>query len=256
MKKCLCVGINKYGNGNDLQGCIQDVYTMTEIVENHFDFKLVQTLLDEQATTANILDKLKWLVDGAKAGDVLMFVYSGHGSQIKCDDGSEEDNLSEIICPVDLDWDTKIITDKMLAKIFSTLPEGAILYVHSDSCHSQDLLRDIQPVKSKCLINPNLKARNGIKNRSKIKRLIDYREQKGILYSGCQDHQTSADAFINNQHCGAFTWALSTTLQDNDYKIDNFSLIGLTRQKLQRAGYEQIPCLDCSRKYFKTPYMS
>ena len=47
-------------------------------------------------------------------GDVLVFHYSGHGSQVPDRHGDEvDDGLDEIICPYDLDWDDPFTDDDL-----------------------------------------------------------------------------------------------------------------------------------------------
>jgi hypothetical protein len=61
----------------------------------------------------------------AKAGDKLLFHFSGHGSQIRDRDGDElKDQLDEIICPHDMDWNGTYIVDDDLKAVFSKLPAG------------------------------------------------------------------------------------------------------------------------------------
>lgn len=66
--------------------------------------------------------RLGWFTKNAKAGDYLVFHYSGHGSQIRDRDGDElNDNMDELICPYDIGWDDTFITDDDLNK---ALPVG------------------------------------------------------------------------------------------------------------------------------------
>ena len=105
--KALLVGINKYKiPGADLNGCVNDVANMRDILLKFFGFttKEIRVLVDERATKKNIMERLKWLVGGAKAGDRLLLHYSGHGSQVVDRDGDElKDRMDEIICPHDMD---------------------------------------------------------------------------------------------------------------------------------------------------------
>jgi hypothetical protein len=153
-KKALIVGINNYQNPrNNLRGCVNDALGWSNILTTKFGFKSgssVRMLLDDRATTANIIGRLHWLVDGAKAGDQLVFTFSGHGSQIvntKYDrDDYEPDGLDEIICPYDINWDKNYISDDFLNKLFRLVPKGVELLVISDSCHSGTLLREADRV--------------------------------------------------------------------------------------------------------------
>jgi len=56
---------------------------------------------DPQPSRANMLKAFRWLVEGASAGDVLFFHFSGHGGQQVDTHGDEEDGMDETICPVD-----------------------------------------------------------------------------------------------------------------------------------------------------------
>ncbi len=125
--KALLVGINKYKiPGADLNGCVNDVTNMRDILLKFFGFttKEIRVLVDERATKKNIMERLKRLVGGAKAGDRLLFHYSGHGSQVVDRDGDElKDRMDEIICPHDMDWDGNFISDDDLHALFANIPE-------------------------------------------------------------------------------------------------------------------------------------
>ena len=107
-RKALLVGINDYKGVSDLRGCVNDILDMHFSLRSLFNFQTreIRVLTDSRATKANIIHRLKWLVDGAKPGDFLVFHFSGHGSQIRDRDGDElVDHLDELICPYDMDWD-------------------------------------------------------------------------------------------------------------------------------------------------------
>lgn len=107
--KALIVGVNKYKlPGSDLQGCVNDATNIRDILLKYYGFSIssIRVLTDDRATKKAIMDRLNWLVKDAKAGDKLLFHFSGHGSQIRDRDGDElKDHLDEIICPHDMDWD-------------------------------------------------------------------------------------------------------------------------------------------------------
>jgi len=80
---------------------------------------------------------LKWLISGVKAGDRLLFHYSGHSSQIVDRDGDElPDKMDEIICLHDMDWDVNFISDDDLRALFTDLPKGVNPACALDSCYS------------------------------------------------------------------------------------------------------------------------
>ena len=162
-RKALLVGINHYPDaGNNLKGCVNDVLQVSRMLQEGFGFndvRQIRLLTDERATTAAIKDRLRWLLDGADAGDVLVFHYSGHGAQVRDRHGDElDDGLDEIICPYDLDWDDPF-TDDQLYQCLEGLKPGVCLTVVLDCCHSGTGLREFGPgvtlpSRRKCLDAP------------------------------------------------------------------------------------------------------
>lgn len=260
-RKALMVGINAYGGGNDLNGCINDVMLVNDIITNKYGFTdstNKRMLTDASATTANIVDRLHWLVDDAQPGDVLLFHYSGHGTQVVDVDynvpGSQPE-LMEAICPVDLDWRTKIIKDKDFKAIFSKVPFGVNLTVILDSCHSGSGLRELinpnTPNRHKFIEMPADIANRGFGLNLALKprcvqdpHVIDYEDQTGILIAGCKSTQTSADAWIHNRYDGACTYYLAKVLGESNYDITYTDLVDKMNVEMGADGYEQNPELD------------
>jgi hypothetical protein len=148
-RKAVLVGINNYKNVNDLRGCLNDVINMRDILKSQLGFTNadISVLTDSRATKENIVRRLNWLVNNARAGDYLVFQFSGHGSQIRDRDGDERlaDGLDELICPWDMDWNKQTyISDDALNTIFRRLPAGVQLEVFLDSCHSGTGLRAVE----------------------------------------------------------------------------------------------------------------
>ena len=235
-KYAVLVGINHYValQGNDLQGCVNDVNTIWEflIKKRGFDPDNIRMLCDDRATQQNILERLNWLIEVAKPGDELVFQYSGHGSTMRLRlDGKLEDEECNVICPTDMDWDNPF-TDKMIAAIFKGIPQGAFLTFLSDSCHSatqdRDLPQNPHPTKARFLPPPldiavRSMNRNLPVNRIGWKALTGptgdvtiIENQRHLLVSGCRDQQTSADAFIDGKYQGAMTASLKASLAKDD----------------------------------------
>lgn len=139
--KALFVGINYVGQQGELRGCHNDVAIMKEMVlKQGYDESEMKVLMDdgksEGPTRTNIANALQWLVEGAKAGDSLFFHYSGHGGQVKDDNGDEADGLDETLIPVDYQSAGQIRDDELYTRLCSTLPKGCVLTVLLDCCHS------------------------------------------------------------------------------------------------------------------------
>lgn len=269
MKRAFLVGINYPGTANELRGCVNDVLNIEQVLK-HYQFDQITKLLDNEATTQNILNGLYWLVNGAKPGDVLYFHYSGHGSQIIDTSNDEIDGLDEIIVPADIDWRTKLIRDDDLKKIFNQVPAGVNLTVSLDCCNSGsglDQANQYQPYGpgeqrifaqegSRYLPPPVdltlLEKEFGFKSRSVQSRDVN---QTGLLLTGCQAYQTSADAYIDQKYQGAFTYALCRTLREANYVIDYKTLIIKVNDFMKRYGFSQRPELNGSAALFETKFV-
>ncbi len=68
-----------------------------------------------------------------------------------------------------------------------------------------------------------------------------------VLWAGCQDDQTSADAYIGGSYNGAFTYYLCKHLRDTQAKISRNDLLKRVRASLRHDKYDQIPQLECDR---------
>jgi len=148
-KKALLVGINAYRPPiNPLRGCLNDVQQMQSVLQQYYGFPAenVRLLRDEEATRQGILHGLAWLVEGAQAGDVLVFHYSGHGSQVDDDSGDEWECRDEILVPYDHDWDNPLRDDDLKA-VFDRVPVAANLTFISDSCHSGTVNKALTPTE-------------------------------------------------------------------------------------------------------------
>ena len=104
-KLALLIGINDYRSPTllDLRGCVNDVLLMRTVLTNQFGFEpeQVTVLTDAQATRQGIIDAFRALSAKARAGDVVVVHYSGHGSRMKDASGDESDGLDETIVPHD-----------------------------------------------------------------------------------------------------------------------------------------------------------
>ena len=124
----------------NLGGAVNDVRGMAEMLVHLYGFEPadVVTLTDQQATRAAILQALEThLLKPAAKGDVLLFYYSGHGSQVANSRSDEPDKLDESIVPSDSRLGAPDIRDKELRTRFNQiLDHGARLTVILDSCHS------------------------------------------------------------------------------------------------------------------------
>lgn len=84
-KLALLVGINDYAERFDLKGCLTDVERQRELLIYRFGFNPddILTLTGKQATREGIETAfVEHLVNQAKAGDVVLFHFSGYGNRV------------------------------------------------------------------------------------------------------------------------------------------------------------------------------
>ena len=271
--KALLVGINAYPNpNNNLRGCINDIVDMEYFIASKnkvYPKENIRTLTDSRATKKGILAALNWLLLGASAGDQLLFQYSGHGAQIPSHSiAIEKDGLDEIICPYDFRGEAATetaISDKEFASIFAKIPQGVHFVWISDSCHSEDLSRKHEIVKSNYDLK-NTRFRRFNRNHSL------YEKQKtqavapitslgsapfplhGALLSGCASHQLSADAYINNRFNGAFTHYLIKNLSLYGQDASMQEIVKFVNIDLMENDYDQNPQSEgllATQKFFQ-----
>jgi hypothetical protein len=257
IKRALIVGINYVGTGNDLRGCINDAKNMQTLLAGR-GFDQIEMLLEKDATTAGIKAALERLVTGVSPGDVIVFHYSGHGSQLPSK--TEADGFEEIICPIDLNWTTRVITDADLKKVFNTVPKGVNTTLILDCCHAGDALnQDIgdsvgTAPATKSLAPPvadddrYLTPPTMVAATLEDSVLVDWRVERDVnnsalLIAGSHANQTSADACIDGMYQGAATYALLRAVKMNptaSYK----ELIDSMTAFMIADGYTQRPELN------------
>jgi hypothetical protein len=147
----LLVGIDQYpASVSSLAGCVNDVTAFHEWLQGRTsggDFKLnARMLLNGQATRSAVIDGFRKHLTKAKAQDVALFYYSGHGSQEPAPEefkAFEPDGIDEtLVC-----WDSREpggwdLADKELGFMLTEVAaNGPHVVVILDSCHSGSATR-------------------------------------------------------------------------------------------------------------------
>ncbi|CAJ0837868.1 12340_t:CDS:2 [Entrophospora sp. SA101] len=250
-KKSLLIGINYYNTPYALKGCINDVQNIKKFIINTYGFSESNMLImtDDQLdpskipTRENLLNAMKWLVSGAQKDD------SGHGGQLADSTGDEEDGFDETIMPVD--FQTKGVR---LTVVFDCCHSGTVLdlpYVYSTRGvikRPNSFKKNVFSVGVKYLHGEVEGLKNTLSNAfssSKIRRKnIETRASPAdvIMFSGCKDEQTSADAHEAGQATGAMSHALVKSLTQNPHPTYKELLISI--RDILKAKYAQKPQLS------------
>ncbi|MEU5407106.1 caspase family protein [Nocardia asteroides] len=138
----LHIGLNRvdpaayHGWDGALAGCVNDAEAMAALAAAQ-GFAAPRVLLDAAATSFAIIGEIARLARTARAGDLVLISYSGHGAQTPDVDGEEDDRQDETWVAFD-----RQIVDDELYRIWSRFAAGVRVVVCSDSCHSGTVTRD------------------------------------------------------------------------------------------------------------------
>ncbi|PLZ86192.1 MULTISPECIES: caspase family protein [Fischerella] len=239
-KLALLVGINQYPASQrftDLEGCVTDVELQQELLIHRFGFnksdilRLTSDPSDKQPTRNNILTAFEeHLIKQAKPTDVVVFHFSGHGSQLLdpnpvqlCPNQQFNSDLNSSIVTAE-DGQNKLVPDIMGRTLFllmSALQTDNVSFV-MDSCHSGGGTRGNFRIRS--VPGNNLKPSSeeiAYQQRWLDKLQISPEEfakrrcagaRKGVVLAGAQRDQDAADATFDEFFAGAFTYLLTQYL--------------------------------------------
>ena len=138
--RSVLVGVDVYERPDvpPLGGCVNDVALVRHVLKTYLGVpnEDIRVVVNHRATKENILHRLRVASEASEEGDMIVFYFSGHGSQIRDRDGDElTDYLDEVICPYDMDWDRgTFIIDDDLDALFAEIPEGVLLEAFVDCC--------------------------------------------------------------------------------------------------------------------------
>ncbi|MHC5916094.1 MAG: caspase family protein [Nostoc sp.] len=257
-KRALLVGINDYpgtsaqdlktqGLWYQLKGAVTDVDLQRELLIHRFEFHPddVLVLSDRQATRQNILDKFEQhLIQWVKSpDDVVVFHYSGHGSNVIDPNQVFKDNLNGTIVPLDADLpcgypnkggEVKDITAGTIFLLRSALSRKTknVTFI-LDSCYSGGGVRGNLIIRSRPG-HVELRGNDKITQLAASQEELAYQQRwltdlklsqaewiaqrknkmvDGAAIFAAQRNQQAADAaFATDVHAGVFTYSLTRQL--------------------------------------------
>lgn len=244
LKRALFVGINYVWTPYELAGCINDAKDMQKQVQTFFpgckDTRLITDETPMKPTKANILSSLDWLVSGLRAGEHVLFHYSGHGGLVRDKNGDEVSGMDSSLYALNGQTLESILDDDIRERLATKVPAGCKCFVVLDCCHSGTA------VDLRCLWEATAPDRLSYREDQK------YPKTAGtvVFLSGCRDTQTAADTVsAEGRPCGALTMALLKTWQTYGRAIKFKYLLWDVRKYLRENGYTQIPQLSTGAFY-------
>lgn len=268
-RRALLIGINDYsashldGDGGSwksprsswpsLAGAVNDVEAMREMFVASFGFpgEAVRVLTDQEATREAIFQAIEeHLIKPVRKDGIVVFYYSGHGSQVVNSKSDERDQLDESIVPADVPVGTPDIRDKELRRLFNrVLDRGARLVVVLDSCHSGSGARGLPS---------GAQARFVERDQRDVADDSDYgprpEERGALVLSASQDDELAWEATNEEGKThGAFTWALLKAMRSAAAGESAERVFLRARAWLRSADKFQEPVLAGSPERLRAP---
>jgi len=136
-------------NVDQLKKTNDDAELFIQMMRTTLDVPAQNTRLYKDALYSDFEEGFEWLSDNAKANDLVLFYYSGHGTTLpddNNDEGAGADGLDEAIVPYDytkmsFDDASKYIRDDQLKEWFDNIQASSIVTVF-DSCFSGGMYSD------------------------------------------------------------------------------------------------------------------
>ena len=273
-KLALLVGINNYpetGDYSALRGCLTDVDLQRQLLINRFGFnpKNILTLMDAQATRQSILTAFEeHLIKQAQPGDVVVYHFSGHGSQVQdpdCD--SSPTCLNSTFVPIDSAAVTgtrsqgNVVQDIMGHTLFLLMYalKTENVTVVLDSCYSGGGTRGNLQIRS---VRGGSQAQIANTEREYQQRLLsmvnlspdDFKRlrrqgvAKGVVIAATKPDQVAADAAFSDVFAGAFTYVMTQYLwqQTRNEALGNV-VVNVARSTKKASFTGQEPLADIKR---------
>jgi hypothetical protein len=267
-KLALLVGINQYPRTTTLSGCVTDVELQRELLIHRFGFKPsdILTLTDSQASRENIETAfVEHLTEQAKAGDVVVFHFSGYGSRVKVSEESQPDQpvrLQNSLVPVD-----GIVSSKGVSVANDLLEETLLLLLRSLATDRVTTVLDTSHTDAGVVLKGNLRVRScpnppaavpspeelafqeqlRLRTTALTKQLINSSSPEpmpGIVLAAAGPSQAATEAQWNGFSAGLFTYALTQHLwQATPATTVQISLSRAAGMVNQLVGQEQQPRL-------------
>lgn len=248
-KRAVVIGINSYAptesaggfalrKWKDLAGAVNDAQAMAALLDTRFDFDEVVLLTEKEATREAILSALNQLESSSSAGDIAVFYYAGHGSQIRNTGSTEADGLDETIVPADVPDGASDIRDKELRGLFNRLlDKGTRLTLIFDSCHSGSITRGIPGLATR-FIEPSDMV---INDPSEPPRPVD---RGALVFSSALDNQLASEMVDpDGLPRGAFSWALGQALLQLPLDAPSEDVFLTARSLMKGRGVSQDPVI-------------
>jgi len=230
----LLVGIDAYHSPVPaLHGCVNDIVAIEKLLRvrlasDRFNVE-IQVLKDREATRQAIIDGFRNHLCRATKDDIVLFYYSGHGSQEQAPSEFwhlEPDRLNETLVCYDSRFDDHYdLADKELAQLLAEVSEkNPQTLVVLDCCHSGSGTRAGDDVGIRRAITDRrarpldrylmtLAQVEAGRASTTIRNPFLLPKSRHVVFSACQDNEEAREITIAGERRGVFSYYLTKTLQ-------------------------------------------
>ena len=261
----LLVGVakNQYSSAPPLEGCENDLKAMNNclnvLASGYFVNIKMTTLLDEEATREAVVMAFEThLINQAKAGDVAVFYFSGHGGQEiaprELSRFETDGKLEGLVCyDSNIQGVPKLIDKELRWLIYRLSEKGCAVITIFDCCHSGDNTRYDFPtdhLARRIKEGPELVERaweellvsqdHPLKNLAVLhgKELSDILpEGPHISFAACLDYEVAFES--PTKKIGYFTRALTEVLTETRGSLSYLQLQREVHSRLRRSNFKQ-----------------
>ncbi|MEO0535514.1 MAG: caspase family protein [Cyanobacteria bacterium P01_A01_bin.123] len=265
----LLVGLNQYSELSGirhLNGCLTDVEMQYELLVHRYGFNPsdIVVLTDGDASRDRILSAFEnHLIDQAKAEDVVVFHFSGHGSRVL-----DPEPIPDLTFAGGRGYNGTLVSfdarDRRAEDVDDIMGKTLFLLTHAlqtenvttiiDSCYSGGTRAEfsyrvldedgLRPSAIELDYQDQWRQRLGL-SPEQLQTLRSRGIAKGVTLGSAQKSQLAADARFDGFHAGAFTYTLTHYLwqQTSQESLDETftNLARRTRDVAQSAHIEQDP---------------
>ncbi|QLE57467.1 caspase family protein [Nostoc sp. TCL26-01] len=252
-KLALLVGINQYRHSPTLSGCLTDVELQKELLVHRFGFQGsdILTLTDEQASREFIEAAfLDHLVKQAKSGDVVVFHFSGYGTQITV----ESEQLKNALVPTNENQAAQnsqiaeYLLEETLLLLLRSLPTDHVTAVLDTSYYPTPLQPTGWRVRSRA-DSPEVKLVSGeIDFLQQLKTQNLDLNSTAILSATADPQQSAREILMSGFSAGLFTYALTQQLWQSTPKTTIQVSLSHVANSVHQLGSKQQPGLLSQKK--------
>lgn len=244
-------GNNAYPGASALSGCVNDAELWSRTLSEKRKYRgLIFPDADKQTLLHNLEESVRY----ANEGNLVVWFYSGHGTQVRDYDREEGDGWDEAIVPIDFQK-SGFITDDQIRYYLTQLKPGIGFTVIMDCCFSGTITRlfsanahpaplgakarfmrwdrDLQILHQETDTQRNVAAR------------IPAEQMRWVQIAACQPTEVSYEQELDGVSYGDFTRIATQTVLKSG---DSMSHKGLINRILREWGEErwQTPMVDCA----------